>query len=133
MTYTLADEPRDLEAADLNRHKGASSRARASILGYNEIMWNKGTIHNQGAVDDLDFDTTLSQETTAWFDDLEIPCSLLPSSTSLGFEGVDVLFDVLQSADLTNDMAGGCQAYENFGNLVSEIDPPWAFDGWIQD
>lgn len=59
MAYSLLDEPGGLDATDLNRIRGTPVRARSSILGYNEIMWNKGRIENQGMVDDLDLDSAL--------------------------------------------------------------------------
>lgn len=55
MAYSLPGEPSTLDRRDLNRTRGAPVRARASILGYNEIIW-AGRLARNGAVGDLDLD-----------------------------------------------------------------------------
>ncbi|KND93906.1 putative transcriptional regulatory protein, partial [Tolypocladium ophioglossoides CBS 100239] len=61
MGHSLADEPRALDESDLNRHRGMRIRARASILGHNEIIWSKGRIPKPGEVDVLDLDDAVEE------------------------------------------------------------------------
>jgi hypothetical protein len=62
LRHCLPDEPSGLEPEDLNKEMGATHRARASILGYNEIIWSRGEVHNQGTVDDLELDSAIGNE-----------------------------------------------------------------------
>jgi hypothetical protein len=56
MAYSLADEPKALDGAELNRNRGMRLRARASILGYNKVVGYKGWKQGHGGKTSLDLD-----------------------------------------------------------------------------
>lgn len=56
MAYSLADEPKALDGADLNRNRGIRLRARASILGYNKVFGYKGWKQDHVGKTSLDLD-----------------------------------------------------------------------------
>ncbi|KAL9476150.1 hypothetical protein ACSS6W_005991 [Trichoderma asperelloides] len=54
MSYSLADEPVNLQLADLNLHcKADSNRATMSILHNNAITWDKGELLNHNNLPDI--------------------------------------------------------------------------------
>lgn len=54
MSYSLTDEPANLQLADLNLHcKSDSNRATMSILHHNAIIWDKGELLNHDNLPDI--------------------------------------------------------------------------------
>ncbi|PTB35162.1 hypothetical protein M441DRAFT_94006 [Trichoderma asperellum CBS 433.97] len=54
MSYSLPDEPVNLQLADLNLHcKSDSNRATMSILHHNAIIWDKGELLNHDNLPDI--------------------------------------------------------------------------------
>jgi hypothetical protein len=126
MAYSLADEPKALDGADLNRNKGMRLRARASILGYNKVFGYKGWKQDCGGKTSLDLDlddSDLENEKECERSDLQKPDS--PSSSATNLDFLSSLFEVQTESSF--------QDLNSYSFLPETENAPSTFDESIFD